>query len=52
MPVNSDLDVQIETSIEHKTLNMDGYEINYNVSLKENNDLIVFLHPAFSDHRA
>jgi pimeloyl-ACP methyl ester carboxylesterase len=31
---------------------MDGYEIHYNVSGKENNDLIVFLHPAFSDHRA
>ena len=49
---NNELTVQIESSIEHKTLNMDGYEIHYNVSGKENNDLIVFLHPAFSDHRA
>lgn len=31
---------------------MDGYDIHYFVSGKENNDLIVFLHPAFSDHRA
>ena len=49
---NNELTVQIESSIEHKTLNMDGYEIHYNVSGMENNDLIVFLHPAFSDHRA
>lgn len=52
MSDNQDLAVQIETSIEHKTLCMDGYEIHYNVSGKENKDLIVFLHPAFSDHRA
>jgi len=31
---------------------MDEYEIHYFVSGKENNDPIVFLHPAFSDHRA
>jgi pimeloyl-ACP methyl ester carboxylesterase len=42
----------IESLIEHKTLKMDGYDIHYFVSGKENNDLIVFLHPAFSDHRA
>jgi 3-oxoadipate enol-lactonase len=52
MSDNNDIVVQIETSIEHKTLKMDGYEIHYNVSGKEHNDLIVFLHPAFSDHRA
>lgn len=49
---NNELTVRIESSIEHKTLKMDGYEIHYNVSGKENNDLIIFLHPAFSDHRA
>jgi pimeloyl-ACP methyl ester carboxylesterase len=49
---NNELTVQIESSTEHKTLKMDGYEIHYNVSGKENNNLIVFLHPAFSDHRA
>ncbi len=52
MSDNNDIAVQIETSIEHKTLKMDGYEIHYFVSGNENNDLIVFLHPAFSDHRA
>lgn len=49
---NNELTVQIESSIEHKTLNLDGYEIHYYLSGKENNDPIVFLHPAFSDHRA
>ena len=49
---NNEITSQVESSIEHKTLNMDGYEIHFNVSGKENNDLIVFLHPAFSDHRA
>lgn len=38
--------------MEHKTLKMNGYDIHYYVSGKENADLIVFLHPAFSDHRA
>jgi pimeloyl-ACP methyl ester carboxylesterase len=52
MSDNNDIVVQIETPIERKTLNMNGYEIHYNVSGKEHNDLIVFLHPAFSDHRA
>lgn len=52
MKKNNELNVQIESSIEHKTLKMDEYEIHYFVSGKENNDLIVFLHPAFSDHRA
>ena len=39
---NNELTVQIESSIEHKTLKMDDYEIYYFVSGKENNDLIVF----------
>jgi 3-oxoadipate enol-lactonase len=52
MKDNNELTVQIESSIEHKTLKMDGYENHYYVSGKENNDLIIFLHPAFSDHRA
>ncbi len=52
MSDNNDIAIQIETSIEHKTLKMDGYEIHYFVSGKENNDVILFLHPAFSDHRA
>lgn len=38
--------------IEHKTLKQEGYEIHYYVSGGKDKDLIVFLHPAFSDHRA
>jgi len=52
MKKNKELNVQIESLIEHKTLKKDGYEIHYFVSGKENNDLVMFLHPAFSDHRA
>ena len=52
MKNNNELNSQVKSPIEHKTLNMDDYEIHYFVSGKENNDLIVFLHPAFSDHRA
>jgi 3-oxoadipate enol-lactonase len=52
MKDNNELTVQIESSIKHKILKMDGYKIHYYVSGKENNDLIIFLHPAFSDHRA
>ena len=51
MKKSNELNIQIESSIEHKTLKMDDYEIHYFVSGKGNNDPIVFLHPAFSDHR-
>ena len=52
MKENNELTIQINSPIEHKTLKQDDYEIHYYVSGKENDDLIVFLHPAFSDHRA
>jgi len=42
----------IESKIEHKTLNLEGYDIHYYVSGDKGKDLIIFLHPAFSDHRA
>lgn len=51
MKNNNELNIQIESSIEQKTLKMDDYEIHYYLSGKENDDPIVFLHPAFSDHR-
>jgi len=38
--------------IEHKILEQDGYNIHYYISGQANDDLIVFLHPAYSDHRA
>ncbi len=52
MKKNNEINIQIKRSIEHKTLKMDDYEIHYFVSGKEHSNLIVFLHPAFSDHRA
>lgn len=52
MKKNNEFNVQIESSVEHKTLKIDDYEIHYFVSGKENSDLIILLHPAFSDHRA
>ena len=52
MNVNNESIVQIKSTIEHKTLKINDYEIHYFVSGKENSDLIVFLHPAYSDHRA
>ncbi|PKH49894.1 hypothetical protein CXF68_03890 [Tenacibaculum sp. Bg11-29] len=52
MKENSELTTLIESSIEHKTLPMGGYKIHYYVSGKQDADLIIFLHPAFSDHRA
>lgn len=37
---------------EHKTLKMNGYDIHFHLSGPQNAPAIVFLHPAFSDHRA
>lgn len=45
------MSVNITEHIEHKTLKQDGYEIHYYISGKKDKDLIIFLHPAFSDHR-
>lgn len=42
----------MKTTMVHKTLKKDEYNIHYYVSDKKNTDLIIFLHPAFSDHRA
>jgi len=52
MKKNKELSIKIESSVEHKILKMNDYEIHYFVFGKENGDLILFLHPAFSDHRA
>lgn len=49
---NNKLNVQPERLPEQKTLSLNGYEIHYNVYGKMNKDFILFLHPAFSDHRA
>ncbi|WP_282037791.1 alpha/beta fold hydrolase [Saccharicrinis aurantiacus] len=42
----------INSLVDSKVLNQDGYDLHYYVSGKKNSDLIVFLHPAYSDHRA
>jgi 3-oxoadipate enol-lactonase len=45
------LDFQIGSKIEHKVLEKDGYAIHYFVSGDKSKEKIVFLHPAFADHR-
>ncbi len=42
---------KIESAIEQKELKQDGYSIFYYVTGNKEKDLIVFLHPAFADHR-
>jgi 3-oxoadipate enol-lactonase len=45
------LDFQISSKIDHKVLEKDGYGIHYFVSGDKSKETIVFLHPAFGDHR-
>ena len=42
--------INIATTIEHKILEQDGYNIHYYVSGTDKKDLIVFVHPAFGNH--
>jgi len=42
--------INIETTIEHKILEQDGYNVHYYVSGDDKKELIVFLHPAFGNH--
>jgi len=51
MKNEKDYSTKIETSIDHMILKQNGYNIHYFVSGADTNDLIVFLHPAFGDHR-
>lgn len=44
--------VNTQSFIEHKTLELDGYQLHYYISGIQNKESIIFLHPAFSDHRA
>ena len=44
-------DFQISSKIEHKALEKEGYAIHYFISGDTNKETIVFLHPAFADHR-
>lgn len=40
------------TPVDHKILPQDGYSIHYFIAGPKTGDAIVFLHPAFADHRA
>lgn len=52
MKNNNQLHISISSQIEHKTLLYNDYTIHYYVSGQKHSDLILFLHPAFSDHHA
>lgn len=43
--------VNISLSIEHKELKKEGYSVHYFVSGNKQGEAILFLHPAFADHR-
>ncbi len=47
----TDVNIQIERKIDHKTIENKGNTIHYFVSGNENGETIVFLHPAFGDHK-
>lgn len=42
---------KLKNLIEHKELKQNGYSVHYYVSGDTTHELIVFLHPAFADHR-
>lgn len=52
MEKENKLNVNIESLIENKTLELDDCVIHYYISGIQNEKSIVFLHPAFSDHTA
>ncbi len=43
--------IRIESPVEHRTLDREGYSIHYYTSGDPDGELIIFLHPAFADHR-
>ena len=45
------LNSSILTSVEHKMLQKESYSVHYFVSGSREGEAIVFLHPAFGDHR-
>lgn len=51
MKENGKLNVKINTAVEQKTLERNGYSVHYFVSGNKAGETIVFLHPAFGDHR-
>ena len=51
MKENETYAINIQSPVEHKELKQDGYSIHYFASGIPGKELIVFLHPAFADHR-
>ena len=45
------MNFQVENKIDHKTIENNGNTIHYFVSGNEEGETIVFLHPAFGDHK-
>lgn len=52
MEKENELTINSKSLIKHKTLELDGCSIHYYISGTQNKESIIFLHPAFSDHRA
>jgi 3-oxoadipate enol-lactonase len=50
--MENELTINLKSLIEHKTLEFDSCKIHYYIAGIQNKESIVFLHPAFSDHRA
>lgn len=48
---NEELNVKVNTPIEHKMLKKESYTVHYFVSGNRDGETLVFLHPAFGDHR-
>ena len=46
-----EMNFQIESKIEHKTIENNGNTIHYYVSGNKAGETIIFLHPAFGDHK-
>ena len=51
MKSENGLEIQISTPVDHKLLKRENYNIHYYVSGNPSGELIIFLHPAFGDHR-
>lgn len=52
MEKENELIINLKSLIDHKTLELDDCKIHYYISGVHNKESIIFLHPAFSDHRA
>lgn len=51
MKENNLMDIVIKSNIEEKELKQNGYSIHYYATGDKEKELLVFLHPAFADHR-